>query len=332
MPENKGPETRDPENREPENSRISPVPAPEPAPETVDPKLTSIAARETLNQPAPLPSVEPAAPRGYQRGYVVVTGNQKGGSGKSTTAMHIIAGLLSANRKVAALDLDLGQESLRHYIENRRRFIKSNNIRLPMPALVDLPPGLEVGRDPSPEILAQIHKLIMLLIKTHHYVVIDTPGSENALSRIGHSYADTLLTPLNDSFIDLDVLGVIDSHSLTMIKPSRYSEMVFKTKIERAQRNHINRTFDWVVTRNRTSTLETNNQRAMSLVLDRLSRRLGFRMAGGFSERVIFRELFLDGLTLLDLRNNQTQTRLNMSHIAARQEVRTLLTDLRLPI
>lgn len=276
----------------------------------------------------PPPAVRPA----NQRAHVVVVGNQKGGSGKSTAAMHIIAGLLSAKKRVAALDLDVGQESLRHYIENRMKFVERNKINLPMPSLANMPEGLDYTQRDNPQACESVGELIRLLIQTHDFVVIDTPGNDTMLSRVGHSYADTLLTPLNDSFVDLDVLGLVDSHSLNMIKPSNYANMVFQVKIDRAKREQVNRTFDWIVTRNRTTPLESNNEKAMTLVLDRMAKRLGYRLTQGFSERVIFRELFLDGLTLLDLRHEQTQSRLNLSHVAARQEVRNLLAALRLPL
>jgi chromosome partitioning protein len=80
---------------------------------------------------------------------------------------------------------------------------------------------------------------------------------------------------------------------------------------------------DWIVVRNRLSTLDTRNKRNMEKVLASLAKRIGFRTAPGFGDRVIFREMFLSGLTLLDLRD--TGTKLTMSHIAARQEVRDLL-------
>ncbi|MFK7867277.1 MAG: division plane positioning ATPase MipZ [Alphaproteobacteria bacterium] len=290
---------------------------------------------ESESQPphetTPAPKPRAASLASGRRAHVIVLGNQKGGSGKSTTAMHIIAGLLSSKRKVAALDLDLGQESLRHYIENRKAFAVKNNLSLPMPVLASMPAGITDKQRDNPAIVTEIEALIRFLRSSHDFLVIDTPGNETLLSRIGHSFADTLLTPINDSFVDLDVLGSVDSTSLNMNKPSRYAEMVFEVKMARAKREHSNRTFDWVVARNRTSALESNNQKAMGLVLERMSKRLGFRQTMGFSERVIFRELFLDGLTLLDIRS-KSNSRMNLSHVAARNEVRNLLTGLKLPI
>ena len=244
--------------------------------------------------------------------------------------MHIIAGLLSAKRKVAALDLDLGQESLRRYIENRKHFIEGHQLSLPMPILAELPDNITEKHKDDPNIRGDIEELIHFLRNTFDYIVIDTPGNNTTLSQIGHSFADTLLTPINDSFVDLDVLGTVNSGSLHMSRPSHYAEMIFEVRMKRAKQEYAHRPLDWVVARNRTSALESNNQKAMSLVLDRMARRLGFRQAVGFSERVIFRELFLDGLTLLDLRSSDN-AKLNLSHVAARNEVRNLLSGLKLP-
>ena len=155
------------------------------------------------------------------------------------------------------------------------------------------------------------------------YIVLDTPGSDNHLSREGHTYADVLITPLNDSFVDLDLLGRIDLDTNKMLAPSKYSEMVWEQKKRRMQRGEGS--IDWVVMRNRLATLESRNKRNMDQALADISRRLGLRMVAGFNERVIFRELFLKGLTLLDIRDQGTDVTLTMSHIAALQEVRNVL-------
>mgnify|MGYP001799597670 CR=1 FL=1 len=62
-----------------------------------------------------------------------------------------------------------------------------------------------------------------------------------------------------------------------------------------------------------------------------LARRIGGRGVPGVSERVIFRELFPRGLTLLDLRDIGVKGQMNISNVAARQEVRDLVRELRLP-
>lgn len=258
--------------------------------------------------------------------HIVVVGNQKGGSGKSTTTMHLIAALMAAGNRVASIDLDARQGTLSRYIENRRAFQDRKGVRLPMPTHRSIEPSTVASVD-----VARAHdqhaveKAVNDLSQRHDYIVIDTPGTDNFLSRVGHSYSDTLITPLNDSFVDLDVLATINPETYAMSRPSKYAEMVFQVKMQKARRDKSNRTFDWVVMRSRTGQLDSRNQRAMDEALEKLSGRIGFRLVPGFSERVIFRELFLDGLTLLDLRNPGADIKMNMSHVAARQEVRALM-------
>ena len=84
------------------------------------------------------------------------------------------------------------------------------------------------------------------------------------------------------------------------------------------------RPIDWIVLRNRLSPLESRNKKSVGLTLEELARRIGCRCLDGFHERVIFRQLFLQGLTVLDLREEGAGVALNMSHVAARQEIRRL--------
>jgi hypothetical protein len=131
------------------------------------------------------------------------------------------------------------------------------------------------------------------------------------------------VTPINDSFIDLDVLAHIKEETLDMSRPGVYSEVVWQAKLQRAKRDKGE--VDWVVLRNRLSNLDAHNKRQMADALDKLSRKTGCRIAQGFSELVIYRELFLKGLTLLDLMEKGSGINLRMTHIAARQELRELI-------
>jgi chromosome partitioning protein len=145
---------------------------------------------------------------------------------------------------------------------------------------------------------------------------------------VAHSLADTLITPMNDSFVDFDLLARIDAETGKVKGPSIYSEMVWGARQLRAQAGL--KPIDWIVLRNRLGAQQMHNKRKVGAALDDLSQRIGFRVAPGFSERVIFRELFPRGLTLLDLRDIGVEN-LNMSNIAARQELRDLMRALRLP-
>jgi chromosome partitioning protein len=148
---------------------------------------------------------------------------------------------------------------------------------------------------------------------------------------LAHSCADTLVTPLNDSFVDFDLLGDIDENCADIVRPSVYSEMVWQSRKQKAL--DARTPIDWVVLRNRTSTsrIEAKNKQRVGDALRTLSQRIGFRLAPGLSERVIFRELFPQGLTLLDLDGEGTDGEMKMSHLAARQELRDLFITLKLP-
>lgn len=264
---------------------------------------------------------------------IIVVGNEKGGSGKSTTAMHMIAALLNNGFRVAALDLDARQATLSHYLTNRKNFIDRKGVQLPMPAFDAILPSTNADRAAAKaEDEARVADAVESMTAQNDYLVIDTPGSDSFLGRIGHSYADVLVTPLNDSFVDLDILASVKPETYDVARPGQYAQMVFESKMLRAKRIGMNKTFDWIVMRNRLGQLDSKNQQAMETAVTALARRIGFRTAPGFSERVIFRELFLDGLTLLDLRKAKTGVRMSMSHVAARQEVRNLLQTIGLPV
>ena len=262
-----------------------------------------------------------------RRPHVIVLGNEKGGSGKSTTAMHVIVALLNDGWSVGSLDLDARQGTLSRYFENRQA--TSKEMELPMP----LHRRLQRSHDDS--VAAQRadenerFAATMAEFADVDFVVIDTPGSDSHLSRLGHARADTLVTPMNDSFLDLDLLARFDPDGKKILGPSIYAEMVWEQKKARALSD--GGSIDWIVMRNRLSHLDARNKRRIGKLLEDLSKRIGFRLAPGLSERVIFRELFARGLTLFDLRRKGAGVPLTMSHLAARQEVRGLLESIGLP-
>jgi chromosome partitioning protein len=261
--------------------------------------------------------------------HIVVVGNEKGGSGKSTTAMHVATALARMGFRVGALDLDLRQRSFARYIENRRVFMAKSGLTLPTPDCRDLPEAdparLAPNENPYDQRLAAA---LATLEPVSDFIVIDCPGSHTRLSQIAHSLADTLITPLNDSFIDFDLLARTDPATGKLKGPSIYAEMVWQARQMRAQAGV--KPIDWIVLRNRLGAQQMHNKRKVGEALKELSRRIGFRVAPGFSERVIFRELFPRGLTLLDLRDVGVEN-LTLSNIAARQELRDLLHTLDLP-
>lgn len=269
------------------------------------------------------------SPFAASRATIIVIGNEKGGAGKTTSAMHLITSLLALGFQVGSMDVDSRQLSLSRYLENRQNTINSKGINLLVPehCKVDKSDKASVAEaeQEETEIFTQ---LLAQVSRDKDFVVIDTPGSNSFLSRLAHSYADLIITPINDSFVDLDVLARVEGDNLKIEKPGIYSQMVWEQKMRRAQRDRSS--IHWVVMRNRLSNTFAHNKRNMAEVLDKLAQRIGFRHAAGFSERVIFRELFLQGMTLLDVMDNNNGVSLSMSHIAARQELRDFLKSLQI--
>lgn len=263
--------------------------------------------------------------------HIIVLGNEKGGSGKSTSAMHIAVALLRDGHRVGVIDLDSRQRTFSRYCENRAAFAAAKSVKLPHPEVRVVARSMlrDLGQAEAEE-RSRFHQALDELKEQCQYVVIDSPGSDNFLARLGHAMADTLVTPLNDSFIDLDLLARIDPDTYEVKDPSLYSQMVWEQKLVRAK-SRLPAT-DWVVLRNRLSHLDAKNKQRVRHVLDRLGPRIGFRQAPGLSERVIYREMFLSGLTLLDFREKSIGAELTMSHVAARQELRALLEALKLPV
>jgi len=261
--------------------------------------------------------------------HIIVVGNEKGGSGKSTTAMHVATALARLGKSVGLIDLDLRQRTLGQYIENRRAFAKRQVLDLATPDYQPLPDVAHDSLKPGENL--QDRRLSAAISGFRHgteFILIDCPGSHTRLSQVAHTLADTLITPLNDSFVDFDLLAKVDGETNRILGPSVYSEMVWNARQLRAQAGL--KPIDWIVTRNRVGAQAMHNKKKMADAVGALSRRIGFRVAPGFSERVIFRELFPRGLTLLDLRDVGVAN-LNISNVAARQELRDLMTNLKLP-
>ncbi len=270
--------------------------------------------------------------KNQKQAHVIVCGNEKGGSGKTTTIMHLTVALLNAGYKVATLDLDTRQQSFSRYINNREIFSKRSNVNL------SLPDHHTVKRDYSDYVsdrenneLLELLQVITDVQSKNDFILIDTPGHDGYLMRMAHSMADTLVTPMNDSYVDFDVLGQIDPDTGNVDTLSHYARTVREAR--RQRRIADGGLMDWIVVRNRLTQINSRNKEAMYKSLNNLSMQLGCRLAEGISERVVFRELFPKGLTALDdLENILSTPRTNASHLSARQEVRSLIASLKLPI
>src|ERR1051326_2233604 len=247
--------------------------------------------------------------------HVIVFGNEKGGSGKTTAAIHVAVALARDGRRVGVLDLDIRQRSLARHLENRAEWSARFAAALPLPETVAMP----AAADPA----AEFAQILAGALPRFDFLVVDTPGSDTALSRAGPAAADTLITPLNDSFLDFDLLARIDPATLEIKGPSVYSDFVWDCRKRRLTAKKP--ALDWVVMRNRVAATRSRNKKRLGEAIGTLAQRIGFRATKGFGERVIFRELFPMGLTMLDLPQPGLSVFLSMSTLAARQEVRELV-------
>ncbi|MEM6780259.1 MAG: division plane positioning ATPase MipZ [Pseudomonadota bacterium] len=261
---------------------------------------------------------------GTRDAYLIVFGNEKGGSGKSTTAMHVAIGLLKQGYNVGSIDLDARQGTFTRYLRNRFQYVSRER------KILLAPYHMAIERSAAENVAEQqtqerefLSMAIAELSTNTDFIIIDTPGTDSYLSRLAHSHADTLITPMNDSFVDLDLLADVDPDTLKIKGPSVYTKMVNDQRVQKALRN--GGTLDWIVMRTRLSHINAKNKRDIAELLTDISHEYDFRVAPGFGERVIFRELFLKGLTLMDLEDDE-DTPLTLSQITARQEVRSLIS------
>jgi chromosome partitioning protein len=261
--------------------------------------------------------------------HLITIGNEKGGTGKSTTAMHLAVALLKLGYTVGTLDLDGRQATLSRYLTNRRTLAKTLDREVVFPAHRRIECSQAVNRNEAEaEERARLTRALAEL--THcRFVIIDTPGSASHLSRLAHANADTLITPINDTLLDLDILAHIDPQRREVLAPSAYCEMIWEQKKRRL--SAARKPLDWIVMRNRLSHIESRNKRAVADLLAQLAKRIGFRCASGFGERVVFHELFLTGLTVLDLPDDRVRGWGNASLSHARREIRDLLLAVGVP-
>ena len=248
--------------------------------------------------------------------HFIVFANEKGGTGKSTTAVHTAVALAATGHAVAALDLDSRQRTTTRYLENRDATMRRLGVQLPQAAY-------KVLEDQSEEAL---NSAIAELGEKADVIVVDTPGRDDPIARAAILKADTLVTPMNDSFVDLDLIGQVHPENYKITKPSFYAELIWNSRTQRAK--NTGKTVDWVVLRNRLQHIDSHNLKRVGAALDELARSVGFRVIPGLGERVIYRELFPKGLTLLDYK---LLTDVGIGHITARQELREMIAGLGIP-
>ena len=262
--------------------------------------------------------------------HVIVVGNEKGGSGKSTTAFHLAIYLLYEGFKVASIDVDSRQQTLTWYVRNRRDWARNRGLRIPHTTHFHLP--LSRGDSVRENHRIEFDLFRQAVTEVEHdadFLLIDTPGFDTNLTRLAHSLADTLVTPVNDSLIDINVLARIDPETGMPVETSHYARLVQRARSERMAVD--GETVDWVLVRNRISMLASRNARQVHATLEAIATRFGCRIADGIAERVIFRSLFPTGTTVFDPLDEEGEAA-SVSHVSARQEYRNLVAALNLPL
>ncbi len=265
--------------------------------------------------------------------HVIVLGNEKGGSGKSTTAMHIFVALARAGSTVGAIDLDTRQKSFFRYLDNRERtkaLEGYDDEEVPMPLRREVMASDNVDRDlAEQEELERFTAAVQEIYSLCDFLIIDCPGTDSYLSRLGHAAADTIITPMNDSYIDFDLLARYDPYSDEVLGPSIYADMVWECRKLRAESQLP--ALDWVVMRNRYDPAAPLSRYSVAAPLEKLANRIQFRVARGFAERPLYRRLFLAGLTVQDVRQDSVPPEEREEYQSARREIGELIEQLNLP-
>ena len=249
-------------------------------------------------------------------GHVIVFANEKGGVGKSTLAFHTAIALADAGKKVAVIDLDHGQATLSGALTNREATCRLLKVGLPTPRYVAF----------SQSSAALLSQEIARIGSDCSYVLIDVAGGDSPIARRAIAMADTLVTPVSNSFADIDLLGQFDAITMRLKRLGRFSRLVAGLRQARTDRRMPD--LDWIVVPNRSRRTGSNNEVMIAKALQKLSLKAGFRFAQGLGERVAYRELFLYGLTHLDLKRIPNLGRVKTN---ARDEIAQLIVDLHLP-
>ena len=264
--------------------------------------------------------------------HVIVVGNEKGGSGKSTTAFHLAIYLLYQGFRVASIDVDSRQQTFTQYVKNRRNWAQARSLQVPHTTHYHLPLTRSDSIKENQKLEFDLFRQAVIEVEGKaDFLIVDTPGFDTHLTRLAHSLADTLITPLNDSVIDLDVMAHVDPITGEPREMSHYARLVQRARTERLSID--GQTIDWVLVRNRISMLGSRNSRQVHQTLESIATRFGCRQSDGIAERVIFRSLFAMGLTVFDPVDEKiTGEAQSASHGSARQEYRNLLASLNLPL
>jgi chromosome partitioning protein len=244
---------------------------------------------------------------------IIVVANEKGGVGKSTIAFHLCVALADSGLKVAVIDLDRRQQTLARALTSRAASARRLGVTLPLPKQ-------QVLKVQSGAMLCQE---ICRVGWESDVVVVDVAGYDSGIARRAIALADTLVTPVNNSFVDLDLLGRFHPVTLELLGPGCFAIAVNELRDARIRRGLPR--LDWVVMQNRVRQGVSQNQDRIEAALESLAPQVGFRLGKGLGERVAYRELFLLGLTHLDMRRIPGLARAKSD---ANREILALVADL----
>jgi len=270
-------------------------------------------------------------PPDLRTAHVIVVGNEKGGTGKSTLSIHITIALLKMGFRVATIDLDTRQRTLTRFLENRQSWAQTApwEVELPFHHALDRGSSMNVHDNETMEFGA-FAEAVAAVEHAYEFVIIDTPASDSYLMRLAHSLADTLVSPVNDSYIDVDVFSRVHHDRSRRGEIAHYADLVLEA---RRKRHLVDQgIIDWVLVRNRVASIQSNNAKQIAISLTRMGAELQFRPMEGLHDRVIFRELFPIGLTALDpIEEASRNGTLSQSQMSARKEIESLIGSLQLP-
>jgi len=259
--------------------------------------------------------VADVARRPHHFEQVITVANEKGGAGKTTLAAHIAVSLASAGYRVLAIDLDRRQRSLSRFFASRDATARRLGVGLPMVRHIVL--NQTSG--------AMLFQEIARAGPDCQVVVIDAPGADSPIVRRAIAMADKLVTPVNLSFVDLDLLAHFNPVTQDYVSPGCFAEAVQGLAATRAEMGMA--ATDWIVVPNRIRSGSDKARESCFTALRRLTMQVGFRLGTGLGERAAFRELQLLGLTQLDLQHIPALPR---AHSVARKEILRLHSELRL--